>query len=650
MKKLLKILGIGIASIIVLLVIAVIAVTVLIDPNDYRDKITDMVKKETGRELVIKGDLSLSFFPWVGLSVGETTLSNARGFGKQPFAQFDNIQIRVQVMPLFSSRIVTDAIVLDGVELNLAKSSQGITNWQDLVTKSGQKKPEKSMPHDDSGQQHEMQIGGVQVKNTRLSWKDDQTGTHYVLEQLNLETGAMQPDKPVDIKLAFTIQDKKAGRSWQGGMKGTVDMDHVKHNMAVSNLQIKLADLTLSGRLDALHLHRSPLLKVVLKSNAFVPRELASDFGVSLPITADASVFGKAQLEMTMTITSRELRLSKYQIKLDDSTISGNVKVNNFSKPAIRYLVNIDDIDADRYMPPPAKTETKKETAAATDEIVLPVDTLRALNVYGTLRVGKLKASNLKSQSVNMTLKANKGLITVYPARAKMYGGSYSGNIQLDVSGEQMVVSMDERLLRIQASPLFKDLMDMDWIEGTANLSAKLTGKGNSVSAIKQQLNGNLGFAFLNGSIKGVNIPLKIRQAYNAIKGLPAPPDEPQQTDFTAMKGTATVSNGVVDNQDLDIQSPLLRIQGAGTADLVKENMDYLVKAKVVASLSGQGGDSLAKLKGVTIPVRIKGPFTKLGYKVELDDILKQEVKKKVKKEIKKKMEDKLKDKFKGLF
>ena len=77
MKKLLKILGIGTALTVALLVLTAIVATVVIDPNDYREKITDLVKNETGRELLIKGDLSLSFFPWVGLSIGETSLSNA---------------------------------------------------------------------------------------------------------------------------------------------------------------------------------------------------------------------------------------------------------------------------------------------------------------------------------------------------------------------------------------------------------------------------------------------------------------------------------------------------------------------------------------------------------------------------------------------
>lgn len=644
MKKLLKILGIAAASILVLLGIAIVVATIIVDPNEYRDEITSLVKKQTGRDLIIKGDLSLSFFPWIGLSIGETSLSNAKGFGEKPFAQFNNIQVKVELLPLLGKNIVVDTVVLDGVNINLAKNRSGVSNWDDLVQPGVEQKKSKKGMHDDGAMAGSLSIGGVHIKNANLSWRDDQADVYYQLEQLNLETGALQQGKAIDLELGFNIKDNKAAKTWRVSLSATILMDHSSHSLDVSDMKLQLAGLELNGGIQVKQMDKQPLIQLNLKSDSFVPRELASDFGIALPATSDDTVFGKARFEVTLKADATKLDISKLLLQLDDSSMQGNVSISNFSHPAIRYQIEIDEIDADRYMPPAVKQSKQENTyaSAADDRINLPVEMLRSLDVKGVFKIGKLKASNLRSEAVNMDLSAQKGLIRIYPASAKMYGGRYSGDIRLDVRGEQLIVSMNETLSAIQSSPLFKDLMDLDWIEGTANLSAKLTGKGNSVGAIKQQLNGNLEFKFLDGSIKGVNIPLKIRQAYNAIKGLPAPPDEAQKTDFTAMTGTATVSNGVVNNSDLNIQSPILRIQGAGNADLVKENINYLIKAKVVASLAGQGGDSLAKLKGVTIPVRIKGPFTKLSYKVELDDILKQELKKKLK--------NKLKERFKDLF
>jgi AsmA protein len=72
-----------------------------------------------------------------------------------------------------------------------------------------------------------------------------------------------------------------------------------------------------------------------------------------------------------------------------------------------------------------------------------------------------------------------------------------------------------------------------------------------------------------------------------------------------------------------------------------------------VATLAGQGGASLEKLKGVPIPVRIKGSFQKPGFSVDLAQAVteqqKQRVEKKVEK-VKEKAREELKDKLKGLF
>ncbi|MCK4894600.1 MAG: AsmA family protein, partial [Calditrichia bacterium] len=81
MKKLFKLLGFLISAVFVLLIMLVVALTIFIDPNDYKDEIAVLVKEQTGRTLSIEGDLELSFFPWIGVEIGKVQLANAPGFG-----------------------------------------------------------------------------------------------------------------------------------------------------------------------------------------------------------------------------------------------------------------------------------------------------------------------------------------------------------------------------------------------------------------------------------------------------------------------------------------------------------------------------------------------------------------------------------------
>jgi uncharacterized protein involved in outer membrane biogenesis len=101
------------------------------------------------------------------------------------------------------------------------------------------------------------------------------------------------------------------------------------------------------------------------------------------------------------------------------------------------------------------------------------------------------------------------------------------------------------------------------------------------------------------------------------------------------------------------LKSPLLRINGAGTANLMTEELDYLLKASVVATLEGQGTKDLEGLKGITVPVKVEGSFSDPRSGPDVDTLLKERAKSKIeekKQELQQKLEDKLRESLKGIF
>ncbi|MGL5335751.1 MAG: AsmA family protein, partial [Enterovibrio sp.] len=69
--------------IMMLLVFLVIGgVLYWINPNDFKPLITQEVKKQLGRDLVIGGDIGWSFWPTLGLSVEQVSLNNPEGFAE----------------------------------------------------------------------------------------------------------------------------------------------------------------------------------------------------------------------------------------------------------------------------------------------------------------------------------------------------------------------------------------------------------------------------------------------------------------------------------------------------------------------------------------------------------------------------------------
>lgn len=693
MSKALKITGLIIGIVVALILAAAIALPLFFDPNDFKQEITDLVKDKTGRELTIGGDIELSVFPWLGVELGALELSNAKGFGAEPFAKIGAAHIRVKLMPLLHKGVEMDTVSLRALSLNLVRNKAGQTNWADLAGAAPKEKEKKPEQREEGQMLAALAIGGLDVADSRIVWDDRMSGARYRIDNLSLRTGPLALGGPMDVALKFDLDSKQPAINGQVGFDGKVTLDvatqsyaldkaklamqlkgddlpqgtldltlaaDVAANLAqqtarISGLKLDTLGLTLDGDLKGSAILNDPRISGTLKVREFSPRALIERLGQEPVQTADGNALATAALTTELEASTRDFKLNKLSAKLDDTSLEGTLTVRDFAKPAIGFEVDVDEIDLDRYLPPAAAGADKKATpasGAAAGAGQLPLDTLRALDLNGTLRIGKMKASNIRSQDIHLTVAAKDGLVKLHPLSADMYGGKYRGDVRLDARGKNPRYSLNESLTGVQASPLLKDYMGKDTLAGTANVSAALTAQGDDPLEVRRSLNGRAAFSFTDGAIKGVNVAKLIREAYARYKGQPAPADTgPDQTDFTELTGTATVTDGLADNRDLSLKSPLLRVAGAGTANLVSEDIDYVVKTSVVGSLEGQGGKAIDELKGVTIPIKIAGKFAAPSFSLDLDALLKEKAKAQVKKKIEEKKEDlqdKVGDKLKG--
>ena len=706
MGKLLKFLAYAIGGLVVVVIIAALVIPLIVDPNDYKDQISRVVKDKTGRDLTIGGDISLSVFPWLALGIKEVSFSNAPGFGDQPFAQVKDVEVGIKLMPLLRKEVEMSTLVLDGLKLSLARNGQGVANWDDLVAATSAPAPEAAVEEKETSPAGSplaaLAIGGVRISDAQLVWDDRAGGVHYEIPDLDLTLGEITPGQPVDFQLGakfasaeprldsqievagivsvsedlqqFGVKDLVAdvaaqgetlpGGKLQANLSSQVSMDLHKQTLDLPELVLNALGMRVHGQMAGTGITGdTPQFKGSLKVDEFVPRDVIKQLGVELPPTGDPGVLGKADMNLSFAAGLDQATVSALKLRLDDSTLDGSAAVKNFTQAAITFDLALDEIDLDRYLPP--QTEAAPPTpaeAAAGGAGALPVETLRTLNLDGSMKIGKLKVAQLRSTDILVRIKAKEGVVRVNPAKASMYEGSYTGDVTLDVTKAKPRISMNEALKGIQAGPLLKDLTGDDQLRGTANLSAKLNAVGDTPDAMTRTVNGDAAFAFTNGAVKGINIARLIRQAKATLAGKPRPADEgPDETEFSELRGTATVTNGFVRNDDLTAMSPLLRVAGKGTADLPGEKLDYLLTTKIVGSLEGQGGKELDELKGLEIPVRIFGSFSEPQYKVDLAKVMEGKAREKVDKQIdkqKEKLQEKLQDKFgedvggklKGLF
>ena len=171
-------------------------------------------------------------------------------------------------------------------------------------------------------------------------------------------------------------------------------------------------------------------------------------------------------------------------LKLDDTTATGALGVADFDSKALRFDLNVDRINADRYLPPP--TEEPAQARARSPPTEIPVDALRNLNARGQLRVGEAIFAGIKFTKLRLGVNARDGKVRLNPSEASMYGGQYRGDIGIDATSQAARVTLDEHVSGIDFAPLFKDLFETDRVSGKGSANIKLAGTGRNTDDLDE--------------------------------------------------------------------------------------------------------------------------------------------------------------------
>ncbi len=666
-----KILKRFIISIVLLVVVLFIVLAVIIstlDLNEYKEQIQKLVKEQTGRDLAINGDLDASFFPWIGISIGELELSNAKGFGEQPFARIGAANVKVEVLPLLNKEINVNSVELEGLALDLQTQANGVTNWDDLINPDTPEEQPSKQAVEETGSLPitALAVGGISISNANISWLDNQGGTDAKLEKFNLKTGEIALNKPFPFEVGFEILSSglavQARIELEGnitadlenqkftltefimntkaegegvpiqnaalGLGGDIIADLGNQKLNIERLFFEALGIELEGNVVITSLSTDPQIMAALASKqAFSLRELFKKLEIEEPVTADDSVMNAVSLNMSLEANTKQAILNDLTIKLDDTTFKGKASVLDLAGdlPPVRFNFNVDAIDVDRYLPPPALPSEQEQTGTVEQSevspapedipIELPLALIRKLDIVGEFSINDIKVSNLTANNIMVPITAKDGVIVLDGIGAKMYEGNFSSTVSLDAKSDIPSYATAMSLAGVQAEPLLKDLLQDDApLSGKGDFNLDISTMGSSVNGLKAALNGGYGLSFMDGAINGINIGYQLRKAQAAIKGQKLDENEQfKKTDFSTLKMTGKFTNGVMFSDDLDMRAPGLRLEGTGTVDLNKEFVDYKLKTLLGGSAEGQGGRDKSELTGLKITVPIRGHFNELS-------------------------------------
>jgi AsmA protein len=587
--KIIKYVLIALGGLVILAVAVMAYVAATFDPNQYKPRIVQAVKDRTQRTLKLEGDIGLSFWPNIGAKIGKTSLSERAS--DREFAAVEEVRVALKLMPLLSGQAIVDTVRVRGLRASIVKAKDGSTNVDDLA---GPPAPKGAPAAKGAGADFKVDIAGIEITDAAVSYADAAAGTKYVLSKLNLKTGRLAPGIPTSVEFSGHIQSDKPKLDLPVALKTRMTFDPEKQSLA-------LADLALEAK------------------------GVAADLkNLELRLTGSADVDG-----------AKERARASLAGKFADSSVKARLDIAGFATPAVNFDVEIDQLDVDRYLPQPAGVgQTAGAGKQPEREQPFDLSGLRDLRASGTLKIGALKANNVRASNVRLDLKANGGRVDVNPLAASFYQGTLTSTIAINAAPAVPAFTVKHNMQGVSVGPLLKDLADNDMLEGKGNVILDVTTQGNTVSALKKALNGTADVKLADGAVKGIDIAGSVRDAQaklGALRGEQTQAaDKSQKTDFSELTATFRIAKGVARNNDLSLKSPLVRVGGEGEINIGADSLNYLVKASIVGTSKGQGGRETGDLRGVTVPVRVSGPLAAPSYKLDFGSVVTDTAKQKL--------------------
>lgn len=412
--------------------------------------------------------------------------------------------------------------------------------------------------------------------------------------------------------------------------------------LTLSGLNVKFDDSQIKGNLGisqfAKPLYRFDIDIDALDVDKYVSKTAAApskssenkpaDLSALKALNADGSIrighlkYGKTNvrnMRIDLKADGEKLNVNPFSAKVDDSQINANIGISRFSDPIYSFNVNIDKLDADKYI-----TKSDEPQAKSTGDAPIDLSALKKLNASGEAKIGWLKLANVKTENVTIGLKAADGIATVSPFSANLYQGSMNGSLKVDARAMPNI-AFKQDMKGIAIGPLLVDAINNDMLSGKGNLSVDVNTQGNTVGALKKALAGNAAMNLADGAIKGIDIAGTVRDVkdkLNVLKsGSNADSDKSKKTDFSELTGTFVIKNGVALNEDLAMKAPIFRLtkgDSKGDIDIGNEKIDYTAKPTIVGTTKGQGGKEADQLTGISLPIKITGTFANPKFGMDL--------------------------------
>lgn len=593
MKKLIA----SLFTLILMLLATALAVPFLIPAEEYKQTALEFLKKKTGREVTVSGEIHFALLPNIALDLNNVTISNpAQGFTSPHLVKIEKLSLSVALMPLLSKEIQVQAVHLEKPEIWLEENRIGGKNWEFKTAERAADESTESTSSAKSTQKLKYDIEKFSLKNGSL---------HFLSKGDNLLAEKLNADWSGD-KASLNGQMNFRGMPWQ--LAATVKHPQAailgeKTPLALL-LESAAISIALDGEMKAKPENLAKTLALTGKLNISAPslKELAT----SLQMDASKLPQGEFSLQtIDAHISPTHFKASPVSLILGDVEATGTLGAQWGGKtPTLTGALSFPELDFSEDAPSAGSTTAPAESAASSenwDSTPIDFSGLRKAGLDMDFTIQSLKLSALTLSNVGGSAKLKSGKLNLQLDKASFLHGTGQGTALLDASDKTPSWQLEAKLNNIEAAEALAMMMDNAAITGPVTANLALAASGNSQQQWMQRLHGAGKISLQKGTIQGYSLPALFRNLKPEETRAESTQDANITLEFLANNGVVSLTEGTLEGRGL-------KAGLSGNVDMGNRRVDLLLRPKMLPQYDAENIEK-AQEANLMVPVKIVGRF-----------------------------------------
>ncbi len=592
---------------ILVAVIGLVMGALLLMPGDKLGAIlAEQVKAQTGRDLTLSGKVRLSFWPVLGMETGPVTFGNASWAGPEPMLSAQSLSVGVDASALLAGEMRIKRVIAENPILRL-EVSDGRGNWV-LGNPGGGAASGSGGTSAPAAESKPVTLDRLELSDARLIY---------------IENGATSMDF-AEVDLFASWPDVSSPMEMQAQMPvpgGTVQVDltipdlPVFSSGVVTPLQVSLlapgGSIKFSGRVN-LAGEMDGRMTVTSKDT----HKMLAAFGqggVSVP----KGLGRVANVDGQMTYT-REGRVSfrKMTAQLDDNRLTGEADIVIADPPQVTARLNAGDFDLSRVTDSESVGSGSGgggSSSASDGWSKDPIDAsaLGLANASIRMQANSIAVPGMTFGKSDLTLNLDRSRAVLKMHPATLFSGQLNGQVVAN-NRNGLSVGGDLKAKDIDLKQALETLVDIKRLSGKASGSLQFLGVGQTEDQIMRSLSGSGDIEVGQGVISGLDLDRLMGRGGGS----------GGTTVFNSLTASFTMKDGDLTNDDLLMKLDNFRADGKGRVGLGARDIDYLFTPVALRANSGEG---------ISVPVRIKGPWSNPSIKPDLTKVIEAAAEGKVK-------------------